>query len=830
MKTMRTTSRTKLPNTPSAFRNTAIHLLAVGLIAATTSLLAQPDDAPILPSHPGGPASISDLESGSGGGSGTAGSAAKPAPNPPPSPLATFSGSAYTIGAKRAPSSSGPEAEEHIAVAPNDSNILVAGISDYSSTRVVNGKTGNNTTKYAMSWDSGNSWFEAFVPLDSNGFPLTTDGYSWEANSDPVVAIDASGHVYLADLYFNITDSANGLYINVGDLSGAPLSAGVLVAANYAPNASSLEDKPWIAVDSSSASPYKGRLYVSWTRFTSTSDIYFATSDDRGGHWTAPLILNPSTQSGRLQGSQLAVGPDGTVYAVWYAAPSQAQQFLAKSTDGGQSFSAAVAITPPFNLPTFTSSYRKNPWPALAVDPRPGYRNVYVIYADQPNSTLGAEIEFVASLNGGPFTAPVRINDNSTGQQFMPALAVDGQGTVHCSWFDTRNSLDGTAEHFDIYATYTANGGATFAPNTRVTSTTINVVDCPWPPRLNSRFIGDYAGMAASGGYGHPAWTGGSLETATLLLPGVRDFSLVAGPSACSVAPGAVASFTVSVAGYGGFTGPVNLSVNGLPADAVWSFSGSSINGTGSSTLTISSATLGHYDLTIVGTSGGMTRTSTVELDVDNPDFTLSVSPTSADVSSSGGAASYTVSIGRVGGFTDTVNLSVGGLALGASATFNPPSATASATMTVTVAAGTSAGSYTLTLTGAASSDPLLVHTTTSTLVVAAAPSAVYVVQPSGATGYSVSGGKNNTSNLTVTVALVNDFGGPVAGASVSITLYLNGASYGSATATTGADSTVSFVTRSAPAGTYMTQVTSVSATGLTWDGKTPGNSYMKTN
>ena len=148
--------------------------------------------------------------------------------------------------------------------------------------------------------------------------------------------------------------------------------------------------------------------------------------------------------------------------------------------------------------------------------------------------------------------------------------------------------------------------------------------------------------------------------------------------------------------------------------------------------------------------------------------------------------------------------------------------------MTVTVSGVTAAGSYPLTIIGTASSNPALTHTNTATLVVSSTPTAVYVVQPSGTNGYSVSGGKNNNANLTVQVVLVDGVGRAVARASVSTTLYRNGAAYGSASATTDSTGTGTFVARNAPAGTYTTTVTSVTATGLTWDGQTPLNSYPK--
>jgi hypothetical protein len=93
---------------------------------------------------------------------------------------------------------------------------------------------------------------------------------------------------------------------------------------------------------------------------------------------------------------------------------------------------------------------------------------------------------------------------------------------------------------------------------------------------------------------------------------------------------------------------------------------------------------------------------------------------------------------------------------------------------------------------------------------------------------YATQGGRYGDKHLSVTVALVDDLGGPVAGASVSIELYRDGGLDASGTGTTGTDGTVTFTRNNAPSGTYTTEVTDVTAAGLTWDGVTPRNEFDK--
>jgi BNR repeat-like domain len=850
-------------------------LAAVALLLNGPGILAQTPDFPARPAHPGAVfrTALPTL-SAAGKSGGSSGSSTTTPPRTTATP-ASFSGTSYTVGSTVTPTTTVPEAEEHIAVDPNNPSTLVAAISDFSLTELINGTPEqHNTTKYAVSRNNGDNWQESFVPLDaSSGLRTTSDGLAWEANSDPVVAIDKSGHVYLADLYFNVANNDNGFYVSVDDAINDsdgvtftadqtyPVAKNLGAAATY-----TFEDKPWIAVDNSQTG-YPGNVYVSWTHFfaattssgnghhqtsqSSASDaVVFSRSTDHGQTWSSMAQVSPATQDDHVQGSQVAVGPDGTVYVVWMLLGSslynggQDQLFLCKSSDGGQTFSQPVAISPPFNGLSFSSTYRTASWPALAA----GSSGIFVAYADQPSAN--SRIEFIASSDGGAtFSGPVALDDdkdgsgNPVGQRLMPALAVDETGTIHCSWFDTRNSPDGTAQYYDIYATYSTDAGVTFAPNTRVTAMTINAG--------SADFLGDYSGIAAAGGHAHPAWTIGSdaspganggLQTASLILPTTSDFAISVSPSEESVAPGSSASYTVTIKGsltFDASSPSVTFGLTGSPSDAVLSFSPASLTGSGSSDLTVSSSTLGSYPLTITATSGALTHSATVWLDVQNPDFSLSVSPVSISVpalvvangtGTPSWKATYAIDINRAGGFSDPVNLSVGPPA-GATAAFNPASAVDSSTLTITGLDRTKPDTYNLTITGTDSggllSDPS--RTAPATLIVSSSPTTVSVVSPSGTIGYGTTGGSTGTKNLTVTVALLDNFAQPAPSATVSSTLTLTSSSGTTpyyATGTTGADGTVTFILRNAPAGYYSCKVTAVTASGLTWDGLTPPNSY----
>ena len=97
------------------------------------------------------------------------------------------------------------------------------------------------------------------------------------------------------------------------------------------------------------------------------------------------------------------------------------------------------------------------------------------------------------------------------------------------------------------------------------------------------------------------------------------DFVISATPSSLSVTRGASGTVTVAIARSGGFTGSVAFAVSGLPSGVTASFSPTTTTGA-SSVLTLSAAATaatGPASLTISGTSGTMSRSTSVALTVN---------------------------------------------------------------------------------------------------------------------------------------------------------------------------------------------------------------------
>ena len=282
------------------------------------------------------------------------------------------------------------------------------------------------------------------------------------------------------------------------------------------------------------------------------------------------------------------------------------------------------------------------------------------------------------------------------------------------------------------------------------------------------------------------------------------DFSIAATPASHTVTMGSGTSYTATVTALNGFSGSVSLSASGLPSGASATFNPTSVTGSGTSTVsisTLSTTPAGSYPVTITGTSGNLQHTASVTLVVTG--FSIAAAPASQTVTV-GGGTSYTATVTALNGFSGSVSLSASGLPGGASATFNPTSVTGSGTSTVNISTSSSTpvGSYPVTITGTSGT---LQQTASVTLVVTgfsiAAVPASQTVTVGGGTSY------------TATVTALNGFSGSV---SLSASGLPAGASatFNPTSVTGSGSSTVSISTLSTtPAGSYPVTITGTSGT-----------------
>ena len=277
----------------------------------------------------------------------------------------------------------------------------------------------------------GTNKFTGFA-RSTNGGVAFTDGGTLPTNpggdaGDPVLARNnTTGRLYFATLGFTV----GTIQVFRSDDDGATW----MLPVNGTPGGSS-EDKEWMTVDNF-AGPGNGNVYLVSRRFGAPAGIYFFRSTDHGATFGPNLgtLIVPGSQ-----GAFVAVGPDHSVYAFWYAGTTLQMR---KSIDQGLTFAPPVtvasglvggtngdlALTGTRQGTMTPSGFRSNQFPHAAVNPVTG--NIYVTYDTNPAGVDKADIFVVQSTDGGTtWGAPVRVNDDATTtDQWQPTLAVTPDG------------------------------------------------------------------------------------------------------------------------------------------------------------------------------------------------------------------------------------------------------------------------------------------------------------------------------------------------------------------------------------------------------------------
>jgi hypothetical protein len=271
-----------------------------------------------------------------------------------------------------------PQTETAIAVDPNNSNRVVGGANDYvtstwdcmvgtipCSALQFGGGGGSSGTYYSN--DGGSNWCCNSNP--NSAYTPTTDpsqigtlipgieylvGGQYDIGADPSVAFDSQGNVFYAGLGHNVTSPPNTVAVNKGTFNGGgTLTWGLPTFINPTTAPSIFNDKEWIAADWHSGSPFRDRIYVSWTRFAFNpvnglyvqSPIFFVYSTDAGVTFSTPTHISGNVIYS--QGSRPIVGYNGTLYVIFQGVTKPGipdSNWIVKSTNGGVTWSRPVKI------------------------------------------------------------------------------------------------------------------------------------------------------------------------------------------------------------------------------------------------------------------------------------------------------------------------------------------------------------------------------------------------------------------------------------------------------------------------------------------------------
>ena len=167
--------------------------------------------------------------------------------------------------------------------------------------------------------------------------------------------------------------------------------------------------------------------------------------------------------------------------------------------------------------------------------------------------------------------------------------------------------------------------------------------------------------------------------TASVTVTVPLSFTLSASPASVSVAQNGSGTSTISVTEVGGFSGTVTLAATGLPSGVTASFAAGTAAGTQVLTLaaTKSAAVAGPVPVTIDGTSGNLTASTTIALTI-TAEAAFAGSGSDAHITIAAGATTgntSTISVKGTNGFSGTVNLAC---SISPTAASHPPTCTLS--------------------------------------------------------------------------------------------------------------------------------------------------------
>jgi hypothetical protein len=196
-----------------------------------------------------------------------------------------------------------------------------------------------------------------------------------------------------------------------------------------------------------------GKLYAAWTEYD--GPLWFSRSTDGGKTFSRPARIADVDPAKPARGPTLALGADGTLYVAWTVGEDQAADIrVAKSTDGGATFSAPQMLAP-------SSGYSDAP--KLAVDPR---GVLHVVYAESAGGPFErSHVRYTRSTDGARTFAPAReISQHDATPRAaagFPALCIDANGNLYVIW---ERYPERGARPRGLGLTVSRDGGQTFTP------------------------------------------------------------------------------------------------------------------------------------------------------------------------------------------------------------------------------------------------------------------------------------------------------------------------------------------------------------------------------
>ena len=295
-------------------------------------------------------------------------------------------------------------------------------------------------------------------------YSTTNGGTSWLGNDtctgapiqfhggDPGITIDKNGTFIITRLG---RSPFVGLYSHYSFDKGLTWSSQNVISTDDLERAA-------LASDVTPGNPFYGRSYAAWVKFAQPFPLMFSYTDDGAKHWsTAKPVNNPSSRSA---GGDLAIGPDGKVYACW-AGVQDVTPFkeilvgFASSITGGTTWDVNENV---FQVNGINGELvnkhkiRVNGLPCIAVDTSKGPRRgwIYIVSGQKDLLPAGHDPDIILhrSTDGGlTWSTGIRVNQdelNNGKTQYFPSVHIDKFGAIDIIFYDDRHTTKDSAGVF----------------------------------------------------------------------------------------------------------------------------------------------------------------------------------------------------------------------------------------------------------------------------------------------------------------------------------------------------------------------------------------------
>jgi hypothetical protein len=358
----------------------------------------------------------------------------------------------------------GAQSETTVAVNPTNSMHVIA-----SSNDLANSFSFNNVME---SFDGGRTWVDAGVSINTFCY-------------DPWLTFNANGDVFFAyecsdqRIAYRLAGTTTWVHRTVVPGSRGP-------------------DRDMVAADTNPGSPFFNSVYIGYDESAFNNAAHVMYSRDGIGTWTKSPKIN---DAGATIGVNVAVCPDGSIYAFWEDWGAR-KLWVDRSVDGGATWGTDHLVTD-YRLNTTPFFIPVPPQPDRGVLPMPfsdcapeGTEfagRVYVTYFEKSPTSADLDVYVRYSDDGGvTWSVETEVDDETVdAYQFHTSIAVGPDGTVAVSFYDTRGDFPNN-RRTNRFVAFSTDGGATWSPNQRLST---RQSDESGPGDAND--YGDYQGIDA---------------------------------------------------------------------------------------------------------------------------------------------------------------------------------------------------------------------------------------------------------------------------------------------------------------------------------------------